>query len=335
MTSAAVLFGVFGAVGAIGTKTILEYSARQEAKILISDVREDVETDDQFIKSLTLKVHNEFVKSLSTTPPISFLMKVRPYLTHRFIPKPFRVRRGTIEMLHFRGQCDSAARILVFALQEAGFKADQFNMVGPFSAHSAVLIETPQGRHMLSDPNFGVLPMAGEKILSAEMAQKQLRDAADPNQMWKLLAPTSSMKFYRSFADTVFAKQGDRLEIVTEVKLEGNELLHLGRFDLSSVDVEAQQANSFVYWHYMGSRYDRSWIRRLRMHQDTRVIIQLTENAKPQLITSDQIPEIIGNKLIYQLTSGQTLSFVDGKAGFDWLHLRSYQDVDLIRFEAL
>jgi hypothetical protein len=37
--------------------------------------------------------------------------------------------------------------------------------------------------------------------------------------------------------------------------------------------------------------------------------------------------------LTYTMKAGQTLSFIDGHAGFDWLNLRSYQDIDYIRFE--
>lgn len=54
-----------------------------------------------------------------------------------------------------------------------------------------------------------------------------------------------------------------------------------------------------------------------------------------RFITSRRLPVIRGRELVYEIAAGKTLRFEDGAAGYDWLRLRSYQDIDYMRFEAI
>ena len=89
------------------------------------------------------------------------------------------------------------------------------------------------------------------------------------------------------------------------------------------------------YWGYLGHRYDRSWQRVINFSQDTRMIIGLIDAPDERFVTTQMRPTVSGNELIYEVPAGRSLRFVDGNAGRDWLRLRSYQEIDYIRFEPL
>ncbi|TVR06210.1 MAG: hypothetical protein EA385_16065, partial [Salinarimonadaceae bacterium] len=52
-------------------------------------------------------------------------------------------------------------------------------------------------------------------------------------------------------------------------------------------------------------------------------------------LTTSKQPEIDGDKIVYRVAAGETLTFTDGEAGRDWRRLRSYQDIDSITFVSL
>ncbi len=75
-------------------------------------------------------------------------------------------------------------------------------------------------------------------------------------------------------------------------------------------------------------------MRSLRFDQDTRVVIGLMGTPVRKFITSRRPPVIRGHELVYDMDAGEVLRFEDGRAGYDWLRLRSYQDIDYMSFEA-
>ena len=318
----------------LGLKWFVESGARSKARTLLSSVEMPRDDIDAIAIHLTSLVHKAF-RSSDSNDPVPLLMAVRPYLSHRFVPAFLRIHPGAIDTLYLNGLCDNAARSLLYILNENGFKADQLNLVTPFSAHSVIVAETPGGRRLLLDPDKGVVPLDNDKILSPEQARMRMRNAGQHGVTWRGLSPSAGTGFYKLFATTRFARQGSRLEVEATVTLPGGKPVHLGKPDGSSEDVSNSggHAGFSPYWHYIGSRYDRAWVRSLHFPQATRVTIVLTGYAKTNLITTDRQPEISGDKLIYDLKAGETLRFVDGKAGFDWFRLRSYQDVDYIRFD--
>ena len=318
----------------LGLKWVVESGAQRAARTLVSGIERPQDDIDATAIHLTSLVHKAFRASASNGP-VPPLMAMRPYLSHRFIPEFLRIHPGAIDTLYLDGLCDNAARSLLYILNENGLEAAQFNMVTPSSAHSAVIAETPDGRRLLLDPLMGVVPMANGKIQNPEQVRERMRKGGQPGLEWRRLSKTANTGFYEQFARTRFARQGSKLEVEASVTLTGGQPVLLGKPDGSSEDVSnaGGQAGLSPYWHYIGSRYDRAWVRHLHFPQATRVTIVLTETPRTNLITTKRKPAIVGRKLIYELKAGETLRFVDGKAGFDWFRLRSYQDVDYIRFD--
>lgn len=113
--------------------------------------------------------------------------------------------------------------------------------------------------------------------------------------------------------------------------------MQLGTLDGSSSDVQSDGAKADLtpHWSYMAHKYDRARVRSLSVQQATRVVFGLVQEPEARFITSKRQPEIVGKELVYELIRGSTLRFVDQRAGYDLLNLRSYVDVDYIRLEPL
>lgn len=323
-------------LGLFVLKVAVEAEAARAARSYLEEQRPASESVDDLVERMTALVHRSYAQP-AQRGSLPLLMRARPYLTHRFVPTPLRLRVGAIDTIYLKGLCDNAARTLGFVLEQAGLTADQLNMVTPTAAHSVVLAETSDGRKLLADPLYAVIPRWEGRILGPAEAQSLMREGISYDRIWRPLTYSAKTGFYRRFADAVFARQGEPLQIRGDVDLTEGEALQLGEPDGSSDDVvrAAIKAELTPYWHYVGSRYDRAWMRRLRFHQDTRVTLALTQPPKAKFITSERTPEVRGKELIFEVHAGETLRFVDGAAGYDWLRLRSYQDVDYVRFEAI
>ena len=103
--------------------------------------------------------------------------------------------------------------------------------------------------------------------------------------IWPALARTSDVDFYRRFAEASFARQGERMEIAAEVTLSSSGAIQLGTLDGASADVvsEGAQAGLTPYWGYMGHKYDRAWIRTLKVRQATRVTFGLVQKPANEI----------------------------------------------------
>lgn len=316
-------------------KVTLEYAAQRKADDVAEQLVDAHPSSPAFLTDATRLIHKAYTEG-NVEVSQSLLMRMRPYLTNRLLPAWYRVQDGAIDILHIEGECDSAARTLAFLLSAQGLEADQFNTVTPTNAHSVVVVAGPANPSRLLDPMFGVIPFSNEQMLSPDDAREQARRGVPLDELWRPVAETARREFYEDFAAAVFAKRGDELIIEAKVRLDGQSKT-LGKLDQSWIDVAGAgaKAQPTPYWHYMGSRYDRGWVRRLSFAQDTRVIIDLVEPVNRKFITSNLLPEVAEKQLIYQVKAGQELVFVDDHAGRDWLKLRSYQDVDSIRFEPL
>ena len=84
------------------------------------------------------------------------------------------------------------------------------------------------------------------------------------------------------------------------------------------------------YWHYAGSRYDRSWVRLLKAKQPVKIEMVLTQPIHEDIITSEPRPFIKDNKMIWELQEGEQVTFYDKKAKRSLLNMKSYIDVDQI-----
>lgn len=316
-------------------KSYLEFQATSQTERIISRLTTESQTDEEFAEAATRYVYRALIRN-SDERTTNWLLRLRPYLTHRFVPPPIRVRNGAIDLIYLDQFCDNASRALAFIIEEAGFDANQLNIITPGNTHTALLALSPKGKELLLDPYIGIVPVSNGHLLGPDEAQLLARQGVPVEQIWRQLEPrTKFPDFYRDFANAIYAKQGEPLEIISDVRLSDGVPLQLGAPDGSFEDVisDGNRARVTPYWHYIGNRYDRAWVRGLRFAQDTRVIFGLTETPNPKLITSTKNPIIENRRLIYEMAKGQKLLFVDGAAGYDWLKFRSYQNVDFVRFE--
>ena len=175
--------------------------------------------------------------------------------------------------------------------------------------------------------------MIGPEKLSA------LVDAGKPaSELWHSLiprdtAPTILETF--DYGGMVFAEQGQLLHMLDTVSLSPGEVVKIGEVNGQLIAHSETMDAGLFYWHYLGSRYDRSWVRIMEFEQDTKIKIYTTEAPNPRFMTTDADRRIEGNKIIYNVPQGGSLVFVDGAAGRDFRRLRSYQDIDAIVFRAL
>lgn len=320
-------------------KTAVEHIAQRDAHTWLTQVEFSLDQLDLGTERLTTLVHKAFIKSAGHNARIPLLVRARPYLTHRFIPAALRIQAGAIDTIFMSGHCDNASRTLAYILRASGLLSQQLNVVSPSSAHSVVLAETLDGRRLYLDPEKAVVPKADNRILSPEEARDAVRNGLELDHIWQQLVTSASLDFYANFhfSDAIFAVQGQTLNIEADVFLTEGESVTLGESNGLPGDVShaAAKAQLTPYWDYIGSRYDRSWVRSLRFHQNTRVVIALTAPPLQKFITSRRLPIIRGHELIYEIDAGEVLSFQDGAAGYDWLRLRSYQDIDYIQFEMI
>lgn len=320
------------AVGAVLPKLLIEFAAGREADRRIALLQSNSDSQQAFLIAASGMIHAAYVRS-QTDPRPGLLMRLRPYLTNNILPWPIRVQPGAIDLLEIDGVCDAAARTLSFLLRREGLDAAQFNIVAPHGGHVVVEVRDTDETYML-DPLLGVIPMVDGRILSPLEA----RDAAAKQLPWyQLLSDTADPSYYRKFEKAVFARQGGSLTIKATVRLEPGTELILGSIDGDDIDVvRAGNTESLSpYWHYMGSRYDRSWRRQILFEQDTLVTIVLTDDLNPRFLNISPAPEINGRTLTVRVGAGQTLDMIDGSARRDYLLFRSYQDVDQIRFAAI
>ena len=316
---------------------IINHTASQEATKLLhaAGFSSDPGSADADVERLTRLIHLAMVQSRSSNP-MPFLIRLRPYLTHRLLPAPLRLDEGGIELIYLRGNCDNIARGLGFLLKRAGIQAKQINFVTPSAAHSAVLAQLEGGRQVLLDPFFGIVAKHEGRLLGPAEARSLAQQGARSEALWYKVDASADSHFYEQFASASFALQGERMEIAAEIQLPSGDFLQLGTQNGDSGDVsrDAAAAGLTPYWHYLGSRYDRAWIRKLHFTNDMRVIVGVTERPDARYITSPQRPDVGDRTLIYDMEAGETLVFEDGRAGYDWLRLRGYQDVDYIRFSS-
>jgi len=324
----------------LGLVSLLLLKARVEARALTiaSDLivlTDQSANDEQLARTLTIRIHERFNKPASERQAL--LLRLQPWLTHRLLPEPLRIRDGAIELLYANGHCDNAARALSLVLATAGIAAEQLNIVTPSNAHSTVVAVMKDNRRILLDPFYGALAYSNDRLIGPEEAHAIARNGASPSSIWIPLAVGADLKFYDEFARASFGRQGEPLEFGGTVTLSQGEPLQLGSQDANGSDVSAAAAKAGLtpYWHYLGHRYDRAWVRRLTMRQETRMIIGLVDDADPKFITSDRPAKIEGKRLIYEIAAGDTVRFFDGHASYSWLRLKSYIDIDYMRFEAL
>jgi len=325
-------------LGGVGAKLLIESRASPTARAYADAVIDPDMSPDQKIVVLTQALYRTYRQTgRAAVDPVLF--RLRPYLTHDLVPAFLRVEEGAIDSLYVHGKCDNAARTLVYLLEAQGLNAWQFNYNTPSVAHSVVLVELPGGGLALADPMLGVLASYRGSLISPQKAQRLQQAGIDRNAICiSFSGPEPVDDFYREFDVAVMSKQGEPQTLEIMITMSPGQIIRLGQDDISGGDVTRAATGRGWYsnWHYIGSKCDRAWQRVMHFPQRTRVTFHLTEPVNPKFITSDIIPAAVdGHRLIYEVEKGAAIHFEDGKAGRDWLSLKSYQDVDFITFEAL
>ena len=167
------LLGIGGVIG----KAELARTADERAWQVINGLKIDGQSVDTIAIELTRQVHSWYVHNrLVENPPL--LWRLRPYLTHDYVPGVFRLPEGLIDTLYSEGVCDSAARTLGYILKATGIQSSQLNIVNRFAGgHSVVLARFPDGREAMLDPLYGIVPRLDGELLSPSRAFEASRNA--------------------------------------------------------------------------------------------------------------------------------------------------------------
>lgn len=271
-------------------------------------------------------------------PSALWSLRLRPYVTNARLPEAIRFPDGAIETLVREGMCDNAVRMLKFVLAQKGYKATQWNMVADRGAHSALLADLPDGRKGFADPFYGFAAVKDGKLISAQEAQDLARAGEKPKDVLWALGPESRPKFYTALAELRMAAEGAPLLISAILpRSQGGEPVVIGNLDGSDLDVkdEAALLGMTPYWHYMGHKYNREWVREMTAPEDTRLEMTLLAPATDDVMIADPAPRVEGKTLRWDLKAGEKIRFRDGAARISFRRMNSYIGVDRILVEPL
>jgi hypothetical protein len=258
-------------------------------------------------------------------------LRIRPYVTNSRLPEFLRIPSGAIETLVNKGLCDNASRRLAFILKQKGYDSVQWNMVTSAAAHSALLVFLHDGRKVFVDPFYGYLAIdrQSQKLMSLPEAKKHVSSGRSLNSV---LTPIDREHSFYSRLHTMFmAAEGDNLVIRAELP-STTAPLYLGAINGQDSDVKnaASQAEMTPFWHYMGHRYNREWVRVLSAKQRVRLEITLVSDVQAGVDTATPRPQVNGKKMTWHLNPGDEIKFTDATATISWRRLNSYTGVDQI-----
>ncbi|WP_420549746.1 hypothetical protein [Curvivirga sp.] len=322
----------------IGLGYYIEYQSQAKANQIFDELNEKAKyqslSEKEKLITLAKDVFERFEIDGSQS---NILLRLRPYLTAPFLPDFIRVRDGAIDLYVQEGICDNSARILEYLLAQEGYESRQWDMVTSRSAHSALAISLKDGREILMDTFFGVYPEINGELVSAHKAKIALDRGGNIDDIFIPLNENGDSDFYTHLSATSMAGDGDAFKIVSTIPEIKGQKLSLGQVDGSYQDVanESLLLDMTPYWHYMGSRYNRNWVRVLHASEDVRVTIEMVDDIDMGVVTAKPAPQILEKKLIWNLKQGDQIIFVDGDAERSWTRMNSYQSVDRFLFEKI
>ncbi len=329
---AGIISAILFAIGLYGSKIYFTNQAVRHADAIIATaIDSDIITAEDEIIALSRAVFEEFKV---VEPSKVMALRFRPYLSNERLPDFIRFPMGAIEMNIAVGMCDNAARMLHFLLAQKGYKSVQWNMITDKNAHSVLLVYMPDGSRVFVDPLYGFVGFdrLSEELLSPEAIKAAIINGSDLDEVLLPLNENSNKSFYNNFQSVRMAAQGDNLNITADLPLVPDDQVFLGEIDGDNKDVySAASRNKMTpFWHYMGHKYNRSFVRVLRASQDVRLEMTLLSDINNGIITSDPRPDINGRKLIWNLKSGDDIKFYDGRAKISWKRFNSFVGVDQI-----
>ena len=327
------LFICTGTISWLTVRHILISEAENKARIIIEIAltNSPIPTDDQKVLSITSEIFKTFKHQ---NPAEISLYRLRPFLTTHRLPEFFRLPDGVMETYLQSGYCDSAGRMLSFILNKMGIESVQWNMVSLNAAHSALLVTMPDNRKVFIDPYFGYGAMdKNHQLIDPIKAQELIKSGRPFPEIFLPLGTDSDPNFYQTFQTVRMAAQGEKLILEATLPIaKENELLVLGEINGDELDVinSGMALGLSPLWHYIGHKYDREWVRVLKVVEPVKIVMTLIDSPEDDILTTTPRPEVNGKTLTWSLKSKDSITFRDGDAGFSLNRFNSYIGVDQI-----
>ncbi len=209
----------FSLVVWLATKQIVVSKAEMKAQALVQNavLNDSPKTDDQKIVAITTEIFQSFQHK---DPALVPLLRLRPYLTNKRLPKFLRLPAGVLETHLNTGLCDNAARMLAFTLKQEGYQSVQWNMVTDKGGHSALLVTLPDGREVMADPFYGYVTVDDQKhLIHPNEARELIRSGQSFDDVFSPISDSSDSRFYQNFESISMGAEGEDLIIEATIPL--------------------------------------------------------------------------------------------------------------------
>lgn len=321
-----------------GFMTILDQISARQAEAIVADLRGD--SRQETVLNVAKWVVTNFDQD--TYDNTSWYRRYGFLLSHRYMPKPLRLKRGSLALFYFDGECSNMSWVLERLYAELGIEAIQHNLVGPKYGHSALSVNMG-GRWAYIDPYMGLAFASDGTLISFGQAQKLVSEGTDLAELVMPLIEKPKTYVYEDLTEYAHGRDGEPVEITIELSADRMPLT-LGKLDGGWRDVmnEGAEENLSSHLHYVGPRYSRYFYFRFRAAagdapNGLRVVFHVTDPLDPDnLPISNVAARIDGNKLIYETddpVEGIRLSYQHMRWTLtNLLRRRSWYDVDMVEF---
>ncbi len=266
-------------------------------------------------------------------------------LSHRYMPKPFRIHRGALPIFLMGGPCNNLSAVLELLFSTIGMEAIQHDLVAPGAGHSATSVKV-DGEWIYIDPFYGVTFMEEGRLISLWRLKELVSQGHNPGDFIIRLRETANSQLYNQIATTAHSLMGEPMEIQIRLPLDGNRLI-IGQLDGQWSDMADAGAalGATTHLHYVGPRYSREWTfnfvtDRKDAPSGFQIIFHFTEPVDSTHLPNSNVPaRIEGRRLIYETEdprSGIRLYYGNMKWNLErLLKRRSWYNVDMIEVTAL
>lgn len=328
----AIVLATFLFLGWLTARQIIVALAEDKSNTIIKEALQ--KTPDATGEEKIIAIASQIFKNFHHQDPATIpLLRFRGYITNQRLPKFIRLPNGVMETLIQKGYCDNAARVLSFALKQENIKAVQWNMVSANGGHSALLVTTPDNEEVLVDPFYGYITINEKKqLIHPKTAQEQMKSGKNFKEIFLPLGENSYPDFYKEFKNMSMAAEGEDLTLRSILPKLHDTPLILGQINNDELDVKSAGALHGLnpYWHYMGHKYNREWVRILTVNEPVHIVMTLVAPVETGILTATPPPVVEGYKLVWDLRAGESITLTDKLAKLSLRRLNSYIGVDQI-----
>ncbi|MBT5231619.1 MAG: hypothetical protein HOM11_15245 [Methylococcales bacterium] len=292
------------------------------------------ESEFSRIKVLT---ETSFVQFQNQTGERPWIYPISPYITNRHIPKFLRFPPGALETVFGEGQCESVAASLGFMAETIGYSVYQTNIITNTRAHTGMTLVSPQNESIYIDPLYGLIGYYQGQFLSFKEVQRLILSGVEPGRLFYAVGSKPDFSFYQTItAESVSGFQGQGLVInFTLDKID--QTITLGAVDGAPADVigAGEALGISPHFHYIGSRYDRSWQRMLRSKNAVKITFIMVGDVQESILKTSPLPEISGNRASWWVTPADPLRLYDDQTPYKWPLHKNYQNIDQVMIEPI